>query len=98
MQENPVFDNIDDKLAKVKYVSAEESHLKPDQEKCQKCKSKICTYFCPANVYMWDGEAQKLLVRYENCLECGACKIGCEKKCVEWEYPKAGCGVSFKYG
>jgi ferredoxin like protein len=98
MEENKIPENIDDKLSKVKYVCADEPHLKPDPDRCIKCKSKACTFVCPANVYLWDSEEKKLLIRYENCLECGACRVACEKKCIEWKYPKAGYGVGFKYG
>lgn len=90
--------NVDDKLFKVKYVPGEETHLKPNQELCLLCTSKACTYFCPAHVYEWDEESKKLIVNYENCLECGACRIACEKKCIEWEYPKGTKGVTFKHG
>lgn len=90
--------NIDDKLFKVKYVPDEESHLKPDQEKCLLCETKACTYFCPANVYAWDEENKRLIVGHENCLECGACRIACARKCIEWEYPKGTKGVTFKQG
>lgn len=96
-QEN-IKSNIDDKLAKVKYVADDVSHLIPDQAKCLLCTSKACTYFCPAKVYEWDEANQKLIVGYENCLECGACRIACEKKCIEWEYPKGNKGVTFKHG
>ena len=90
--------SIDDKLFKVKYVPDEESHLKPDEKQCMVCTSKVCTYICPANVYAWDDEAKKLIVGHENCLECGACRIACEKKCIEWSYPKGTKGVTFKQG
>ncbi|MDD3236548.1 MAG: 4Fe-4S dicluster domain-containing protein [Candidatus Gastranaerophilales bacterium] len=90
--------NIDDKLFSVKYTCDTQCHLNPNQEKCIKCKSKACTYVCPANVYAWRAEDKTLLVRYENCLECGACRIACEKKCIDWRYPRAGFGVSFKQG
>lgn len=93
---NKIPENIDDKLFKVKYTCDSESHIKPDFEKCKTCKSKICTIICPAKVYEWDEEKQKLFVGFENCLECGACRIGCEKKCIDWKHPKAGFGVTFK--
>lgn len=95
---NKIPKNIDDKLASVKYKSDEKTHLKPDQEECKKCKDKCCTYVCPANVYSWDKEQGKILVGYENCLECGACRIACSSGKLEWEYPTAGCGVTFKCG
>lgn len=90
--------SIEDKLSKIKNEPDTESHLKPDQEKCKTCKSKVCENVCPANVYEWVEDEQKLLVKYENCLECGACRIVCEKKCIEWEYPKGTKGVTFKNG
>ena len=59
---------IDDKLNKLKYNCDTVSHLNPDCSICIKCKDKICTKICPAQVYEWDEENQKLIVNYENCL------------------------------
>lgn len=95
---NKIQTSIDDKLGKVKYVPDEESHLRPDCSKCLNCSSKVCTFVCPAKVYEWDVDNQKLIVNHENCLECGACRIACEKKCIAWEYPKGNKGVTFKQG
>ena len=92
------FENIDDKLAKVKTNPDTKSHLIPDLVQCKKCKSKSCVYICPANVYNWDDEKQLLNVFFENCLECGACRIACEKNCIEWSYPKGKCGITLKNG
>ena len=88
---------IDDKLYTVKIKKDEVSHLVPDFEKCANCQEKACTFVCPANVYSWDKEQNKLIVAYENCLECGACRIACNKKCIDWRYPKSGCGVVFRH-
>ncbi len=89
---------IDDKLNKLKYNCDTVSHLNPDCTICKKCKIKTCTKICPAQVYEWDEENQKLIVNYENCLECGACKIVCEMNALKWEYPRPNKGVTFKYG
>lgn len=90
--------NINDKLGTLKYNKDTESHLSADNEKCVNCKEKYCTYICPANVYEWDSKKNILNIRYENCLECGACKIACEKKNITWRYPDAEFGVIFKNG
>lgn len=90
--------SVDDKLFSVKYSPDEDTHLVPDQQECLNCKDKPCTKFCPAKVYDWDEESQKLLVGYENCLECGACRIACPAKSITWQYPKGGKGVTFKCG
>ncbi len=89
---------LDDKLFTVKFKPDGASHLKPDMEKCKDCLSKICTTICPAKVYEWNETDGKLLVNFENCLECGACRIVCEHKCIDWEYPRGTKGVTFKNG
>ena len=90
--------NINDKLATLKYSKADESHLIANNDICMRCKNKSCTYICPAEVYCWDKKKEKLTIRYENCLECGACKIACEKKNISWNYPNAEYGVIYKNG
>ncbi len=88
--------DLEDKLYTVKYTPDTVSHLQPVQESCRLCNSKICTKICPAGVYEWNG--RKLVVNFENCLECGACRIACECCSLEWEYPKGTKGVTFKHG
>lgn len=90
--------NLENKLYTVKYTPDTISHLKPNQEDCKECLAKPCIKICPAGVYEWNEEAQKLIVNYENCLECGACRIACEMNSLEWEYPKGTKGVTFKQG
>ena len=87
---------LDEKLYTVKYTPDTDSHLLPVQECCRICKSKICTIICPAGVYSWENN--KLVVNYENCLECGACRIACESSSLGWEYPKGNKGVTLKQG
>ena len=87
---------LDEKLYTLKYTPDTESHLLPVQECCCICKSKICTIICPAGVYSWENN--KLVVNFENCLECGACRIACETGSLGWEYPKGNKGVTFKQG
>lgn len=88
--------NINEKLSTLKFNKDKESHLKVDDDICLRCKEKFCTYICPANVYEWDEYKEKTIIRYENCLECGACKIACEKNNIEWQYPNAKFGVKYK--
>ena len=89
--------SIEEKLAVIKYNCSEVSHLIVDQEICKNCKEKTCTYICPANVYSVDENTGEILVSYENCLECGACRIACPKKKIDWSYPPSGCGVVLKH-
>ena len=90
--------NVDKKLYTLKYSPDIESHLHPNQAECNICNSKCCTYICPAQVYEWDDDRKLLIVNFENCLECGACRIACERSCLGWQYPKGTKGVTFKQG
>ena len=85
---------VDEKLALLKYKSDTNSHITVDNEVCATCKTKDCLNVCPAKVYKKDGDSIK--IEYENCLECGACRIACQKNAIKWEYPSSGCGVIFK--
>ena len=41
-------------------------------------------------------ETKEITVQYENCLECGACRMACPKNAIDWNYPKASLGVLYK--
>jgi len=90
--------NINEKLASLKYNRDKESHLAVNNDICLKCSEKYCTFICPANVYEWNDTKNTMTIRYENCLECGACKTACEKNNISWKYPNAEYGVKFKNG
>lgn len=90
--------NIEAKLYTVKYNADIYSHLQPVQACCKNCVSRACSIVCPAQVYEWDEVEERLIVNFENCLECGACRIACEDKSLGWEYPKGTKGVTFKQG
>lgn len=86
-----------DKLYLLKYEIDEEPHLViKDPAVCEACEERPCIYRCPAEVYAW--ERGKLQVSYENCVECGVCKIVCPYDNIEWDYPRGGFGVFFKFG
>jgi ferredoxin like protein len=88
--------NLEDKLYLVSTKSFKDSHIQVNQEKCGVCESKECLVICPANVY--EEENGKINVAFENCLECGSCRIVCAENAIEWENPHGGFGVTFKNG
>ncbi len=70
-----------------------------DPALCGRCSEKPCIRVCPAEVYAW--EADHLRIRYENCLETGACRIACEKlgnRALVWTFPAQGRGVQYRLG
>jgi ferredoxin like protein len=86
-----------DRLYKVKYKTDGLTHLKiKDQAVCLRCEYKPCIPRCPAQVYEWEND--EIRVAFENCLECGVCKIVCPYDNIDWEYPRGGFGVVWKFG
>lgn len=87
--------NIDDKLFLNTYKTDTIAHLMIKEEiVCEKCTKKACTEFCPARVYEYKDN--KIVLGYEGCLECGACRIACPHNNIDWNYPRGGFGVQFR--
>ncbi len=90
---------LDDKLFLNRYKSWKETHLRvTDPDKCLNCKDKPCTYICPAAVYGWNELEQRILTAYEGCVECGSCRYACTYKVIDWQNPKGGYGIQYKWG
>ncbi|QKR00803.1 4Fe-4S ferredoxin [Metallosphaera tengchongensis] len=93
---------VEEKLYTLRYKRDERPHLSvKDNATCQKCKEvngepQPCILVCPANVYTWDG--RRLVLSYENCVECGACRIACPYQNIVWSFPRYGLGMSLRYG
>ena len=88
--------SLEDKLFTVRRREYGESHIKVDCRLCEDCLSRICTRVCPAEVYVWDEEKQTVHIRYENCLECGACRVACEMDAIQWMNPVDGAGIEYR--
>lgn len=62
------------------------------------CNPKPCTFCCPASCYTAEGDGRVTLIT-DGCLECGTCRIICaEHDNVNWDYPRGGYGILFKFG
>ena len=91
---NPV--TIEDKLAVNKYDVDRDVHITVDEGICQVCDENYCLYACPADCYkVIDGH---VTFSYEGCLECGSCRIACDKGAIEWNLPRGGLGICYEYG
>jgi ferredoxin like protein len=94
---------VEEKLYLAKYKLDERPHLVIiDQDVCQKCAEingspQPCMILCPADVYKWE-EGKRNIVSYDNCVECGACRIICPYENIEWKFPRWGRGLSHRYG
>jgi len=71
-------------------------HIIVNKDVCRTCSDHPCVQACPANCYTYQPETRRLDVVYENCLECGTCWVICEKKALNWSYPRGGFGVNYR--
>lgn len=75
------------------------SHLEiTDPSACPGCPGKPCTTACPARTYEWSDEGGRIVIRFENCLECGGCRAVCPRSVISWRYPMGGMGICYRYG
>lgn len=93
--------NVEEKLGFLTYkADHQQSHITiPDPHIClDKCRDKPCLTVCPAQVYTWEEVQKKVIVSYENCIECGACRMLCPFDNIKCHWPRGGFGVQYKYG
>jgi ferredoxin like protein len=91
-----VYMKTDDKLALNLFHVDNEPHIKVDQEICQRCPHKFCTYICPAENYTLNEDGG-VVFSWEGCLECGTCRIICDQGAITWDYPMGGYGISYRF-
>jgi ferredoxin like protein len=87
---------LEDKLYLVKTKKDRLSHIWLDRQKCSQCRFKACLVVCPANTY--EEINGRIEHSYENCLECGSCRVACQENAICWENPRGGFGVTFING
>ena len=62
------------------------------------CADQQCTVCCPAGCYTLEGNGRVVLIS-DGCMECGTCRVICdEHRNLDWEYPRGGYGILFKFG
>lgn len=91
--------NIEEKLFQNRYkVDAGRPHITVrDTDVCQSCDAKPCTVCCPAGCWSVD-DGGKIDLVVDGCLECGTCRLVCDSDNVDWNYPRGGFGILFKFG
>lgn len=90
--------NVDVKLGIDKFfVDESNAHIKL-AKKIDMSEFKKLQIACPAGLYRQD-ESGAIFFDYAGCLECGTCRILCQKSIIEkWEYPNGTFGVEYRFG
>lgn len=90
--------NVEQKLFQNRYrVDEARAHIRiRAQDACGRCETKPCLVCCPAACWRLENGAVDVVV--DGCLECGTCRVVCGARNVEWDYPRGGFGILFKFG
>jgi len=88
--------SVEKRLALTNFKIHPEPHIVVDTEKCKGCEMP-CVKSCPAGLYSVDEDGNLRFI-YEGCLECGTCRMVCNRGAIRWEYPPGGFGVWYKFG
>ncbi len=98
-----IVDTVEAKLGHLEWKKSPDAHILlkksgADAPCVRVCTTRPCTTVCPAKVYEWEADHKKIVVNYENCIECGACRMLCPHDNINCEWPGGGQGVKYKYG
>ena len=89
--------NLNEKLYRVRYcVHSGSPHITMNDEICSRCLEKSCLNICPVDNFSL--EENKVIFKWEDCVECGACRIACSRGSLNWNYPDGAFGISYRYG
>lgn len=86
---------IEEKLSLVRYNVDIEPHIRINTTICKTCLERECLFVCPAECYTLQED--EVTFAHEGCLECGTCYVTCDKKAIDWNLPKGGYGVCFRF-
>lgn len=91
---------VEEKLFQNRYLLDEgNAHIRiKNPALCKTSCAQPCTFCCPAACYVRNEDGGVDLTT-DGCLECGTCRLICQTKGnLEWDYPRGGFGISFKFG
>ena len=90
---------VEDRLFNNRYVvDAGRPHIKVKPHTTPTAALLTLTRIWPAHCYDLNDRRQ-VEVTPDGCLECGTCRILCAGSGdIEWNYPRGGFGVLFKFG
>jgi len=90
---------VEDKLYQNRYlVDVGRPHIKVKPHAVPSQALLALTTACPAGCYA-KTETGQVEITPDGCMECGTCRIIAEATGdIEWNYPRGGFGVLFKFG
>lgn len=86
-------------LSATTHREGQPSHITfSDPMECARCGEKYgchpCEFFCPAEVYKFEGD--RLILSPSNCVHCQTCREKCPLQVIRWEVPEGGDGPRYR--
>lgn len=90
---------VEDKLYQNRYlVDPGRPHVKVMPHTTPSPELLSLVTVCPAGCYSM-GDNGQVEISPDGCMECGTCRVVAEPSgAIEWNYPRGGFGVLFKFG
>ncbi|ABD05697.1 ferredoxin like protein, fixX [Rhodopseudomonas palustris HaA2] len=90
---------VEDKLFQNRYlVDVGNAHIRVKPHTKPSAELLALLKVCPAHCYELNTNGQ-VEVTPDGCVECGTCRVIAEGNGdIEWDYPRGGYGVLFKFG
>ena len=89
--------SMEERLLKTRFlVDPGNPHINLETSFCAECLDTPCLTVCPTQCYI--QEKERLIFNWENCIECGSCRLICPAESITWNYPRGGFGVCYRYG
>lgn len=90
---------VEEKLYRNRYlVDSGRPHIKVRPHETPSAALLALVRACPAGCYNQNDRGQ-VEITTDGCMECGTCRVVCaETGEIEWNYPRGGFGVLFKFG
>ncbi len=90
---------VEEKLFQNRYlVDSGRPHIKVLPHETPSRALLSLTHTCPAGCYSLNDKGQ-VEITVDGCVECGTCRIvTAATGDIEWNYPRGGYGVLFKFG
>lgn len=90
---------VEEKLYVNRYlVDAGRPHIKVRPHEKPSAALVALTHVCPAGCYSTNDRGQ-VEVAPDGCMECGTCRVlTADTGDIDWNYPRGGYGVLFKFG
>jgi len=88
--------SVEQRLNLDSFATDKGAHITIDHKLCTERDAKILLRICPTACFtMKSGE---LVFSRLGCLECGACRAATSPGAIEWNFPKGGFGIQYRYG